>query len=404
MAPYPNPAEMEVHVAIPRSFSLFHCTTVPMTLFFFTSQIPFLKDHGVRVTAVSSPEPDLEAFARQAGVRVHGVPMARRLAPAADLSALVRLYRLFRTERPDIVHSHTPKAGLLGTLAASLAGVRGRVLSIFGLPQMTRTGPMKHLLDTTTRLACRHAHLVWCDSPSMRRHVIRERLCPPGRVFVLGHGSVGGIDAEGHFNPARYGPDLQREVRARYGIPPDALVVGFIGRVVRDKGMGELARAWRTIRDEFPNVHLLLVGIFEPTDPLAPEEEGSLRDDPRVHLTGWRRDVPEHIAVMDLLVNPSYREGFGVAHLEAAAMGKPVLATRIPGSIDSVVDGLTGTLVPPRDIAALTAALRRYLADPALRARHGAAGRARALRDFRPADLAADLLARYRSLLTPDKP
>jgi glycosyltransferase involved in cell wall biosynthesis len=368
--------------------------------FFFSAQIPFLKEHGVRITAVSAPEPDLEAFGRQAGVPIRGVPMTRRLAPAADLLSLFRLYRLFRAERPDIVHSHTPKAGLLGTLAASLAGIRGRVVSIHGLPQMTLAGPMKRLLDTTNRLACRHAHLVWCDSPSMRRHVIRERLCPPRKVFVLGQGSVSGIDAEGRFNPAAYGLDRQLEVRSRYGIPLDAPVIGFIGRVVREKGMGELARAWREIRQEFPRVHLLLVGIFEPTDPLMPEEEEILRQDPRVHLTGWRHDIPEHLAIMELLVNPSYREGFGVAHLEAAAMGKPVLASRIPGSIDSVVDGVTGTLIPPRDVQALIGALRRYLADPALRHRHGQAGRARALAHFQPAAVAAGLLAKYRQLLS----
>lgn len=404
----PAPSDPAVHgdrmsrpVAVTDSlaFKLIHVTTVPITLSFFTSQIEYMRERGVRVEAVSSPGPELERFAGISGVLCHPIPIERRLAPISDLVSLYRLYCLLRERRPDIVHSHTPKAGLLGTIAARLAGVPCRVLSVFGLPQMTKTGMMKTLLDMTTRLACKNADLVWCDSPSMREHVIKQQLCPAGKVMVLGHGSVGGIDAECKFNPECYGEEVKREIRTRYNIPNDALVIGFVGRIVADKGMNEFTQAWHMVRQEFPDVHVLLVGVFEAGDPISSENEELLRNDSRVHLTGWRQDVPEHLSVMDLLVNPSYREGFGVVHLEAAAMRIPVLATDIPGCVDSILNGVTGTLVPPRDRIALQKAMRQYVGDPDLRRRHGEAGRVRVQELFRPDMLSEAMLKKYHCLL-----
>ncbi|HOT30017.1 MAG TPA: glycosyltransferase family 4 protein [Candidatus Ozemobacteraceae bacterium] len=381
------------------SFKLVQITTVPMTLGFFTGHVRYMKERGVETEAISSPGPELDRFAGLTGIACHPIPIDRRLAPANDVISLFRLYRLLKELRPDIVHSHTPKAGLLGTLAARMAGVKCRVLSVFGLPQMTKSGALKTLLDMTTRLSCKCADLVWCDSPSMREYMIHQHLCRAGKVVVLGHGSVGGVDAARKFNPDTYGEEVRREIRFRYGIPEGAPVIGFIGRVVADKGMNEFAHVWRILRKEFPEMHLLLVGIFEPSDPLKRENEEMLRNDPRVHLTGWCHDIPQHLSILDLLINPSYREGFGVVHLEAAAMGIPVLATQIPGCIDSVQDGVTGILVPPRDVTALENALRRYVGDASLRLRHGTAGRIRVQNLFRPESISEALLTTYRRLL-----
>lgn len=324
--------------------------------------------------------------------------MSRQPSPLTDVISLVRLTRLLRQETPDIVHATTPKAGLLGTMAARAAGIPSVVLSLFGLPQMTRSGWQKALLDLLSRTSCRLADLVWCDSPSMRRHVIREKLCPPRKVVVLGQGSVNGIDALGRFSPAQYGEGTRERIRHSYGIPTDALVLGFVGRIVCDKGLRELIQAWRGLRERFPLLHLLPVGIFEPQDPLPPADEALLRSDPRVHLAGWRTDIPEHLTAMDLFANPSYREGFGVANLEASAMGLPVVATTIPGCVDSVQNGITGTLVPPREALALEETLAAYLLDPSLRRKHGQAGRARVLAHFRPETLSREVEGMYRGL------
>ena len=162
-----------------------------------------------------------------------------------------------------------------------------------------------------------------------------------------------------------------------------ALVVGYVGRIVRDKGLVELIEAWRTLRNEFPSLHMLVVGPFEPQDPVPSDVEGILRGTERIHLAGQLEDPSALYAIMDIVVLPSYREGLPLVPLEAAAMALPVVATRIPGCVDAVVDGQTGTLVPPRNAWAVAQAIHRYLEDPALRRRHGLAGRERVVRDFR---------------------
>ncbi len=379
---------------------LVHITTVPITLdIFFRGQIGYLKARGVHVSAITSPGDRVSQIARREAIPIHTVPMKRTINPLADVIALWRLWRLLCALRPDIVHSHTPKAALLGTLAARAAGTRIVALSIFGLAQMSRKGFTRYLLNFTTRFSCAAADWVWCDSFSVREYVIRERLCPPEKIVVLGHGSVKGVDAVGIFSPANFNADERERIRAEYGIPRQALVLGFVGRIVADKGMHELAAAWREVRARHLELHLLLVGPFELQDPLLPEDENLFHTDPRVHLAGLCEDVARHLAAMDIFVMPSYREGFGVTNIEAAAMALPVISTRIPGCIDSVIDEVTATLVPPHDATALAQAIERYCDDAELRERHGQAGRERVLRDFRPEVIWEELFQEYQSLI-----
>ncbi len=183
--------------------------------------------------------------------------------------------------------------------------------------------------------------------------------------------------------------------RRRLGLPAAARVVGFVGRVVKDKGVVTLWEAWQVLREALPDLHWVLVGPVEDGDPVPPQVLAGMRADPRVHLLGQDEETPPLFAAMDVVALPSFREGFGLVTVEAGAMGLPVVASRVMGIVDAVVDGETGTLVPAGDVAALAAALRAYLVDPDLRERHGAAGRARALRDFEPAALERALVGRY---------
>ena len=383
------------------SIHVMHVTTVPQTLHFFRGQVGYLKRRGFEVTVVSSPGPALDRFARLERVRALAVPMSRRITPLADLMSLWRLVRVLLHHKPDIVHSHTPKAALLGTIAARLTGRRA-VLSIFGLPQVTRGRVARLVLNRKTRLECALAHRVWCDSFSNRDVLITQKLCRADKIVVLGHGSVGGVDAVGIFNAARFSAEHRKVSKRTWRIPIDAPVIGYVGRIVRDKGINELGRAWKALRARYPDLHLLIVGDPEPTDPIEPEIDSMLRADPRVHLTGHQDEVAPLFALMDLYVMPSHREGFGVSNLEAAALAVPVVATRIPGCVDSVADGVTGTLVPPRDATALVAAMIGYLDDPALRRRHGEAGRKRVLAEFVPQRIWSELADLYHSV-QPDK-
>lgn len=295
-----------------------HLTTVPMTLMFLEGQAAYMRAQGVVLAAASSPGPELEAWGAREGVPVFGADMPRRISPLRDLVAVAKIVRHVRALRPDVVHAHTPKGGLLGMISAWLCRVPARVYHIHGMPFVTAKGWKRLLLKATERLSCRMAHRVLCVSRSVRDVAVAEGICLADKVKVLGAGSANGVDAEGRFNPQRVD---RPAAKARFSIPADAIVVGFIGRVVRDKGVVELAQAWAALRSEFPDLRLLIVGPAEPQDPVPADILSALRSDPRVVMPGAVWDTPPVFAAMDLLVLPSYREGLPVVPLEAAAIG-----------------------------------------------------------------------------------
>ncbi|MGC4121296.1 MAG: glycosyltransferase family 4 protein [Myxococcales bacterium] len=359
---------------------LLHVTTVPSTLTFLTGQAAFLRPRGFEVLAVSSPGDELERFGAAEGVTCFAVPMARRISPFEDLVALARLFKLFRRLKPDIVDAHTPKAGLLGILAAWLAGVPVRVYHLHGLRFLTVHGLRRHLLVAAERVAGGLATQVLCVSRSYAELTSRYRLAPDRKVGVLLAGSINGVDTRAFRPPGSR--EERRAARRALGVPEDARVVGFVGRLARDKGIVELAEAWQRLREELPDAHLVLVGPYEEGDPVPQPVLTQLLSDPRVTMAGLRADAARCYQAFDVLALPTYREGLGMASLEAAATAVPVVSTRVPGCTDAIVDGVTGTLVPPRDERELARALRAYLEDPALRRRHGAAARRRVVQEF----------------------
>jgi glycosyltransferase involved in cell wall biosynthesis len=383
-----------------KAVKIMHVATVPVSIAgFLTNQVGYMKQRGFEVHAISSAGDALDRFSQQEQVPVHPVEMSRRITPIRDLLSLSRLLFLFHKFHPSIVHSHTPKGGLLGTMAAWLAKVPVRVYTIHGLPMTTARGLKRKILCWSEWFACHFATEVLTVSHSIRKVAVWEGLCPAAKIKVLCNGSINGVDAADRFNPALYGDARRSIVRQRLMIPNNALVLGFAGRIVRDKGMIDLAEVWLRLREEFPMLHLLLVGPFEPQDPLPREVESLFRNDSRIHLIGRAADMPQYYAAMDVFVLPSYREGFGIANIEAAAMALPVVSTLIPGCIDSVQDGVSGILVPSRDPEALAAAVARYLRDPELRFVHGQAGRQRVLRDFQPKIIWQELYQEYINLL-----
>jgi glycosyltransferase involved in cell wall biosynthesis len=354
---------------------------------------------GFDVHVVSAPGKELDALAGQPRVTVHAVPMERRVSLLRDLISLARLCRVFLRIRPDIVHANTPKAGLLGMVAAFLTGVRVRVLTIHGLPRMTQTGWLRRVLGVTDKITCLLATRILTVSHSLREATIACGLARPERVETLGYGSNAGLDTR-RFDPHGSGAGTRHAVRDRYGIPRDALVVGYVGRLVRDKGIRELSEAWSSLRDEFPEARLLLCGAFEAGDKVPQNIRGELLGDDRVHFTGGFVDdvVPVYSAI-DICVLPSYREGLPTVCLEAGLMKVPVVATRIPGCVDAVEDGVTGLLVEPGSQDAIANALRRLIEDHGLRRQMGEAGRTFVSRRFSEETVCGLLLAEYGRLL-----
>jgi glycosyltransferase involved in cell wall biosynthesis len=362
---------------------LVHVLTVPDSLVFLRGQAAFMRERGWEPIVVTSPGEDLFRFGQAEGIEVRPLPMPRAITPGGDLAAVARLTQWLREWKPALVHAHTPKGGLLGTLAAAAARVRARIYHMRGLPLMTATGVRRTLLTSTERVSCGAATHVLCVSHSLKRVALELKLVRPEKIEVLLQGSGNGVDSGGRFDRLRLPAGTREKLRAELRVEDDALVFGFVGRLVVDKGIRELAAAWPAVRAQFPRARLVLVGEWEEKDQVPASVRQALAEDPTVRITGFRRDTPELYTAMDVVVLPTYREGFPNVPLEAASMRLPVIATKIPGCEDAVADGQTGVLVRAQDAAELQTAMTRLAVDAALRRAMGDAGRLRVEQSFR---------------------
>jgi len=321
------------------------------------------------------------------------IPISRTISLVRDLQSLASLVWFLRRERFDIVHSLTPKAGLLAMTAAWLTGVPVRLHTFTGQVWATRAGLSRSFLKLMDALIARCATFTLTDSVSQRRLLVAEHVVSDERIDVLGQGSVSGVNA------ARFRPDPVRRqhVRDRAGISATDLVLLFVGRLTHDKGVLDLARAFAILAAERPDVRLILVGPDEQM--LRPAITAVCRDcEPRLHFVEFTETPEDFVAAADVLCLPSYREGFPNVILEAAAAGIPTVASHICGIVDAVEEGRTGLLHEPRDVVDLLARLRMLAADPALRHKLGAAAKARVERDFQPEALTSALIDLYARL------
>ena len=375
-----------------------HVVTSDLAIKLMRGQLQYLQLNGFDVILICSPGKWVDSVGRLEGVHIIELPMAREIAPLRDLVSLWRLCRIIRALRPAVTNVGTPKAGLLAGFAAWVNRVPCRVYTLRGLRFETMNGLGRRLLVCTERLACHFAHRVICVSPSLREKAIAFGLTCPERTVVFGSGSSNGVDAS-HFAPTPERMKRASELRCELGIPPQAPVVGFVGRLTRDKGISELVESFLRLTHKFSDLRLLLVGLSEEEDLLDAETRRCLKAHPHVILAGEVVDIAPYYPLMDILVLPSHREGFPNVVLEAYAAGRPVVAARATGIVDAVVDGETGLLFPVGDVAALTTALQRLLSDKALVHEFGCAGQELIKREFRQEMIWDALSEEYRRLL-----
>jgi glycosyltransferase involved in cell wall biosynthesis len=354
-----------------------------------------LRNAGFRVLLLSSPGPLLDRTAAQEHVERIELPMRRSIAPFADLVSFYRLWRLIGKCRPDLVEFSTPKAGLLGTLAAWLRGVPRRVYMLRGLKLESTSGLKRRILLAAERMAARCAHSVLCNSESLRSEVLALRIAPFRKLRVLGEGSSNGVDVD------RFSPGASN-VREQMGIPLNVPVIGFSGRLTCDKGLPELCQAFELILRAEPSACLLLVGWFDVAeDALDPDLRERILRHPQIYCTGFVADTAAYYRAMDLFVLPTWREGFPNAVLEAAATGLPVVTTESTGARDSVLPEITGLLIPPGYPDAIFEAVMKLIRDPQRRVCMGQAARAWILEHYVESRVVGMTVDYYKSLLDP---
>lgn len=355
--------------------SILHVFSVPFSIPYFVGEQfhYFNKKKNNRYFVVCSPDPTLHELSLKFKFKPEPVPINRSISPIADLKAIWFIYRLIRKERISKVVGHSPKGAMLAMLASTIAGIRHRIYFRHGIFYETSTGFKRIAFKNIDRLSGYLASTVVCVSKGVKEISDRDKLNSPAKNIILGNGTCAGIDTNRKFNPRTYEAEDTQKLRFELGIEKDDLVVGFVGRIVKDKGIEDLVEAWDLVSAKHPDAKLLLIGPLEKRDSISPHILSNMQATKSVIFTGEVQDTSQYYTLMDIFVLPSYREGFPTVILEASSMEIPVITTRSTGCIEAVNEH-TGAFTShnPTDIADK---INFYLNNATLRTEHGKNGR-----------------------------
>ena len=340
---------------------IIYVTTVPESMSTFCKGA--MRDLAAHydIVGVSSPGTSLDEVGRIDGVRVLAVPMERHISLIKDGKSLVSIYRILRREKPDMIHSMTPKAGLVSMVAAWLARVPVRVHTFTGLVFPTCRGIKRRILMTTDRITCACATHIIPEGEGVKNDLIKNGITKKP-MRVLGYGNVRGVDMD-YYSRRNGVLEIMESLRLK---DPNLFSFLFVGRVVRDKGVNELVSAFAQLHQKCPETRLLLVGPYEDAlDPIEDSTRNSINEGEGIIYAGEKKgeELLAYYAAADCFVLPSYREGFPNTVLEAGAMGLPSIVTDINGSREIIIEGENGMIVPPQDSYALQMAMRRAVED-----------------------------------------
>ena len=337
---------------------LIRITTVPLSLkVLLKGQLRFMASNGFDVKGVSSEGEELREVHENEGIAVEAITMSRKITPFQDLKSLWEMWNFLRKEKPQIVHTHTPKAGIIGMLAARLAGVPHRLHTVAGLPLMEATGTKRKILNIVEKLTYSSATRVYPNSKGLYDFILQNNFTQSNKLKIIANGSSNGIDTT-FFSPDQV-TELERvTLREKLNIQPNDFVFVFVGRIVSDKGINELIKAFSELQavenNEPTGIKLLLVGGLEnDLDPLNPETLAEINQNKDIISVGFQQDVRSFFAIADVLVFPSYREGFPNVVMQAGAMGLPSIVSDINGCNEIIIEGENGLIIPPKNVEKL---------------------------------------------------
>ncbi len=360
-------------------------------------QLKFMSHH-FDVIGVSSSGKSVEEVEQQEGIRVEVVEMTRVISPIKDLLATIKLYRLLKREKPLIVHTHTPKAGIVGMLAAWMAGVKYRFHTVAGMPLLIENGPRRWLLDRVEKLTYRLSTLVLPNSRGLYEIILEHGYAPESKLQIIGQGSSNGIDVT-HFDPVKINQLTREKTIETLGIQDSKLTFVYVGRFVKDKGVNELIQAFDTLSKQNPDVYLVMVGTREDDlDPLEPLTEQLMQSNNRIVMAGWQKDVRPYMAVSDALILPTYREGFPNVVLQGGAMDLPCIVTDINGCNEIITNGLNGLIIPPKNRESLLEAMQFMIDNPEALIEMSRSSRDNIVKNYRREYIWSELLLLYQQL------
>ena len=337
---------------------LIRITTVPISFkVLLKGQLRFMTSNGFDVKGVSSEGEELREVRENEGIVMEAINMSRKITPFQDLKSLWEMWNFLRKEKPQIVHTHTPKAGIIGMLAARLAGVPHRLHTVAGLPLMETTGIKRKILNFVEKLTYSSATRVYPNSKGLYDFILQNNFTQSNKLKIIANGSSNGINTT-FFSPEQVSETEKAALREKLNIQPDDFVFVFVGRIVSDKGINELIKAFSELQavenNELMGIKLLLVGGLEnDLDPLNPETLAEINQNKDIISVGFQQDVRPFFAISDALAFPSYREGFPNVVMQAGAMGLPSIVSDINGCNEIIIEGENGLIIPSKNVKKL---------------------------------------------------
>jgi glycosyltransferase involved in cell wall biosynthesis len=362
---------------------ILHVVNISFVLpYFIGDQFDYFTNKGYEMHVACSPSEHLTQFVQQKNLKVLEINVLREINILEDVKAIINLVKYMRKNQIDIVIGHTPKGGLLAMLAATICRIRNRVYFRHGLMFETSNGLKKLILISIERLTGYLAKKIVCVSPSVLKKSLEKHLNKNNKALLLNRGSCNGIDVYGKYNPILVNDEEVNLLRQKYGICKEDFVVGYIGRLVKDKGILKLIDAWKMVKQKLVSPKLMLVGPFEERDKIGEEYKRIIDEDATIIHIDLVESAAPYYKIMDVFILPSYREGLPTVTLEASSMEVPVITTRSTGCIDSIVSDVTGIFVDITPIA-IKNGIEYYYNNQGIMKKHGQQGRQYVIENYR---------------------